>query len=121
MAQTKEILMLSRTLARILSARSFFMLALTCSVLALQAGPSQAVRGHLHNYAFDSSHPDAGGPGGGTLEGDIWGGEQITTDLPTDTHGELVDSADTFAEKPRLSAWFGWWNRIFDLLRSLSR
>lgn len=113
--------MLSRSLARFRCARTPLPFALACASILLVAGPADAARVHMNNVATDASHPESHMLGGGTLEGDIWGGEQITSPTPTGTLRESTRPVSASAETSTLPSWLGWWTRILDLLRAFAR
>lgn len=120
--------MLSRSLARISTLRTPLAGFLACAIL-LATAPAAEARGYLRTADHGDSEYRGQFVSAGSVEGDVWGGEQINTpdDSPEGTpdgipDGILVklDDPAPYDDSPpfaKASSWTRFWIKLASLLR----
>ncbi len=108
--------MLSRSLARSCSLRMPLAGFLACAIL-LAAAPSAEARVVMRGGQQGASEYGDQMASAGSVEGDIWGGEQINT--PDDTPVKLDDPVAHVDTVPfaKTSPWTRFWTKLATLLR----
>ena len=113
--------MFSRSLARHSMSPLPFALALAVATSLIPSTSSEAARIHFHAGVVSHDEHESQVAGAGTVEGDIWGGEQITTPAPGGTFRDDPQPTFVLREPESPAPWVRWWNRIVTHLFRFSR